>query len=208
MSGAAWTPEEISRFLDYNDGSTCFAVAWSLGRSMPAIQGMRRKLKRLRVLQARPGELEQLLAVNERIVLTQDLAEIRRRAGLPLVRELRDCLAQFGGAQGWGNEEPKSPAVWQRQAAEAIARATAALERREGVGRKLTEGQADEIEAEMRRLETDPSVSKHALRLYMESPMPCGHAAGNLLTCDRPPIGCVICGEPESRAGGREGAGG
>ena len=62
--------------------------------------------------------------------------------------------------------------------------------------RGLSEEQADQVEAEMRRLEADPEVSKRALRLYMQSPMPCGHAVGNLLTCDKPPIGCVICGEP------------
>ena len=60
----------------------------------------------------------------------------------------------------------------------------------------LTEAQANEIEVEMRRLEADPAISKHALRLFMQSTMPCGHAVGNLLTCDSPPIGCVICGEP------------
>lgn len=63
---------------------------------------------------------------------------------------------------------------------------------------KLTMAQAEQVEAEMRALEADPAVDKHALRLFMQFPMPCGHAAGNLLTCDSPPFGCVICGEPES----------
>ena len=63
--------------------------------------------------------------------------------------------------------------------------------------RKLTNKQADEIEAEIRRLEDDPTVTKTELRLYLQHPMPCGHAAGNLLTCSEPPYGCVICGEPK-----------
>jgi hypothetical protein len=47
---------------------------------------MRRKLRRLRELGADPEELEKLLAVSEEIILNQDLAAIRRRAGLPLVQ--------------------------------------------------------------------------------------------------------------------------
>lgn len=62
---------------------------------------------------------------------------------------------------------------------------------------KLTLAQAEEIEEEMRCVEADPAMDKHALRLFMQSPMPCGHAVGNLLTCPDPPYGCVICGEPE-----------
>jgi hypothetical protein len=62
---------------------------------------------------------------------------------------------------------------------------------------KLTMEQADAIESEMREMEADPNVDKHALRLFLQFPMPCGHAAGNLLTCDSPPFGCVICGEPD-----------
>lgn len=58
---------------------------------------------------------------------------------------------------------------------------------------RLTSEQADAIEAEMRRLEDDPGVTKRALRLFMQHLMPCGHAAGNLLTCPTPPFGCVIC---------------
>lgn len=60
----------------------------------------------------------------------------------------------------------------------------------------LSEEQANIIEKEIRKLESDPTVSKQELRLFMQHPMPCGHAAGNLLTCSEPPIGCVICGEP------------
>jgi len=63
--------------------------------------------------------------------------------------------------------------------------------------RRLTLIQANEIEDEIRRLEADPTVDKHEIRLFMQTPMPCGHAAGNLLTCDDPPYGCVICGEPK-----------
>lgn len=57
----------------------------------------------------------------------------------------------------------------------------------------LTKEQANIIEAEMRYLETNSSISKIQLRLFMQSCMPCGHAVGNLLTCDMPPFGCVIC---------------
>lgn len=65
-------------------------------------------------------------------------------------------------------------------------------------GSRLTRAQADEVEAELRRLESDPETSKRALRLFLQSPMPCGHATGNLLTCADPPYGCVICGEPDA----------
>lgn len=61
---------------------------------------------------------------------------------------------------------------------------------------RLTMKQAEEIEDEMRRLEADPAVTKNEMRLFMQTPMPCGHATGNLLTCPTPPLGCVICGEP------------
>jgi hypothetical protein len=63
---------------------------------------------------------------------------------------------------------------------------------------KLTNQQANEIEDEIRRLENDSTITKHELRLFMQYPMPCGHAVGNLLTCDEPPLGCVICGEPDA----------
>jgi len=59
--------------------------------------------------------------------------------------------------------------------------------------KKLTEQQANEIEAEMRRLEDDDKVTKRELRLFMQSLMPCGHSTGSLLTCDSPPFGCVEC---------------
>jgi hypothetical protein len=62
--------------------------------------------------------------------------------------------------------------------------------------RRLTLAQAEAAEAELRALEADPAVSKAALRLFLQAPMPCGHAAGNLLTCPTPPFGCVICGPP------------
>lgn len=61
---------------------------------------------------------------------------------------------------------------------------------------KLTKIQADLIEDEMRKLEKDPEVSKREIRLFMQIPMQCGHAAGNLMVCSEPPWGCVICGEP------------
>ncbi len=60
----------------------------------------------------------------------------------------------------------------------------------------LTKLQSIEIENEIRRLEADPFVTKEELRLFLQHSMPCGHAAGNLLTCSELPYGCVICGEP------------
>lgn len=87
MSGPAWMPKEISRFLSLQvEGLTAELIAARLGRTRPAVMGLRRKLKRLRGLKASPVELEQLLAVNESIVLRQSLTEIRSRAGLPLVQ--------------------------------------------------------------------------------------------------------------------------
>jgi len=62
--------------------------------------------------------------------------------------------------------------------------------------RCLTRVQADKIETELRRLESDADVTKTELRLFLQHPMPCGHAAGNLLICPDPPYRCVICGEP------------
>ena len=60
----------------------------------------------------------------------------------------------------------------------------------------LTPEQAEAIEAEIRRAEADPSVDKHALRLLMQSAMPCGHSYGELMTCDSPPFGCAACQAP------------
>ena len=60
---------------------------------------------------------------------------------------------------------------------------------------KLTIKQANQIEIELYELENNPNISKTELRLFLQSTMPCGHAVGNLLTCDNPPYGCVICGE-------------
>lgn len=64
---------------------------------------------------------------------------------------------------------------------------------------RLTREQADAVEAEMRALEADPSTTIRQMRLFMQCPMPCGHAAGNLLTCPTPPFGCVICNTATSR---------
>ncbi len=57
----------------------------------------------------------------------------------------------------------------------------------------LIKAQADQIEAEIRRLEADTSVGKQELRLFMQTLMPCGHAVGDLLTCPDEPWGCVQC---------------
>lgn len=59
--------------------------------------------------------------------------------------------------------------------------------------KKLTLKQAINAEKEMRRLESDPNVSKRELRLFMQTLMPCGHITANLLTCPDPPYGCVAC---------------
>lgn len=61
--------------------------------------------------------------------------------------------------------------------------------------RPLSEKNAEAIEAEMRRMEADPSTTLRAMRLFMQAPMPCGHATGNLLTCPTPPFGCVVCND-------------
>lgn len=61
------------------------------------------------------------------------------------------------------------------------------------VRRCLSVADADAIEAEMRALEANPGTTPHQMRLFMQHPMPCGHATGNLLTCDRPPFGCNAC---------------
>ena len=55
----------------------------------------------------------------------------------------------------------------------------------------------DRLVAEMYRLESDPTVGKRELRLFMQLPMSCGHAFGNVMTCSIPgsPGGCAICGE-------------
>ena len=58
---------------------------------------------------------------------------------------------------------------------------------------KLTKKQADKWEAEMRRLENDPQVSKRELRLFMQCRMECGHSVGELMTCSEPPWGCCEC---------------
>lgn len=60
---------------------------------------------------------------------------------------------------------------------------------------KTFEGQYNKIEEELRNLENNPEVSKQQLRLFLQSTMFCGHAVGNLLTCDNPPFGCVICND-------------
>ncbi len=65
---------------------------------------------------------------------------------------------------------------------------------------KLTKQQADDIEAEIRRLEFDPMVAKRELRLFMQTSMPCGHAVGNLLTCSWLPWGCVECNKTKDEA--------
>lgn len=62
---------------------------------------------------------------------------------------------------------------------------------------KLTKEQAERWEVEMRTIEKDPTMTKEAMRVFMQLPMECGHAVGNLLTCNDPPFGCAICIEKE-----------
>ena len=57
----------------------------------------------------------------------------------------------------------------------------------------LTREEAETVELALERLEQDSSVTKTELRLFLQSAMPCGHAVGNLLTCEEPPYGCVVC---------------
>jgi len=82
MSGPAWSPKEISCFLAWTEKLPARSIALRLGRSQPAVMGMRRKLKRLRELDAAEAELAVLLKINEALVLRRSLAEIRRRAQL------------------------------------------------------------------------------------------------------------------------------
>lgn len=63
---------------------------------------------------------------------------------------------------------------------------------------KLTEEQANKWEAEMRTIETDPDISKAAMRVFMQLPMECGHAVGNLMTGSTTPHRCAICAAEEA----------
>lgn len=85
MSGPAWKPEEISLFLRWTYRLPALQLAVKAGRTMPAVQGMRRKLRRLLVLGAANSELPGLLAVNEALVLTGTIQQIRRRAAESVV---------------------------------------------------------------------------------------------------------------------------
>jgi hypothetical protein len=81
-----WDQSERRVFLELTDRHTAEYISHQLLRSKPAIQGMRRKLKRLRELGVTdPWELKALLAVHEAIVLVGSLREIRDRAALDLV---------------------------------------------------------------------------------------------------------------------------
>jgi hypothetical protein len=80
-----WSKEEIAKFLLLNgkgipaDGIACGLVH----RTKAAVQGMRRKLKRLRELGASSSELAALLQVHEGYY--SSLPEILQRAREPLV---------------------------------------------------------------------------------------------------------------------------
>jgi hypothetical protein len=85
MSGPAWTAKEISCFLAWTDRLPARSIAARLGRTLPAVNGMRRKLARLQQLKAEPAEFPELLAVAEDLVLKKGLPEIRKRARLAVV---------------------------------------------------------------------------------------------------------------------------
>jgi hypothetical protein len=77
----AWSKSDIERFLALNDRRKASDLAQLLDRTQPAIEGMRRKLKRLRELGiTRRPELKRLLALNEGFVQKHTLAQIRARA--------------------------------------------------------------------------------------------------------------------------------
>lgn len=84
---SSWSPREIRTFLDQHArGRIAEDIAEDLDRSVPAVQSMRRKLKRLQGLGARPDQLPQLLQVSEPFVLASSLPEIVRCAKLGLTR--------------------------------------------------------------------------------------------------------------------------
>lgn len=85
MSGPAWTEKEAREFLRLTFRLRAPAIAVKLRRSQAAIQGMRRKLKRLLALGAPMPEISRLLTVAEDKLLAGDLEEIRRRAGITVV---------------------------------------------------------------------------------------------------------------------------
>lgn len=124
---------------------------------------------------------------------------------LELIRELRDASqalldyeAAMDGADGCGENDGM---YWQaiKLARAAVARATALSVAPEVARKRLSLAEANAIETEMRCIEG--MGTKRELRFFMQSLMPCGHAVGNLLTCDTPPVGCVICGEPSGEEG-------
>ena len=82
----AWEKWEISCFLSRTDTMTAEEIATQIGRSVPAVQAMRRKLKRLRELGVKGFlKLRDLLYVNDGYVHSHTLAEIRARAKEPRV---------------------------------------------------------------------------------------------------------------------------
>ncbi len=85
MKRAAWSKSEVEWFLAFTDHHTAPELARRSGRTKAAIEGMRRKLKRLRELGVSDHrELVQLMgAVNEGFVQTHRLPEIRMRAEQP-----------------------------------------------------------------------------------------------------------------------------
>lgn len=128
--------------------------------------------------------------------LAEALRDVRRYevAGLP-------CYCETRSRDRAANESDFYERKSDDEHEEECTAAREALARWEGKGAivTLTKEQAETVEAEMRRLEADAATDKHALRLFMQEPMPCGHAAGNLLTCDSPPFGCLICGPIEGK---------
>lgn len=155
------------------------------------------------------------------------LVAARDRGGWPfpprVFDEARAALADAPGETGGSRRNPDERHEAEGNAVEqnaipqpavvggdSAAEARAADGRHEGTReaaprRPLTKVRAEEIEAEMRRLESDPTVSKRALRLFMQAPMDCGHATGELMTCADPPFGCAAClAKSQQSAPGRE----
>ena len=86
MKHAAWSKDEIRSFLAFTTCCNAQSLASRLDRSKAAIEGMRRKLKRLRELGVRNrAELVRLLGVCDMFVQHHSLEQIRRRArtGIP-----------------------------------------------------------------------------------------------------------------------------
>ena len=81
MTRRSWAKQEIRDFLQlHGAGRTTREISGQLERTVPAVQGMLRKLKRLNDLHISPPDLVAFLAVSNAFVETHTLAQIRRRS--------------------------------------------------------------------------------------------------------------------------------